>query len=69
MTTEASIERDVKAVTGRWRASEAREEADRAERDRVYRDALDAGMARPRLAELSGLSTQRIDQIRKGTRT
>lgn len=69
MATEASIERDLAAVTRKHRERTEDLAEATAQRDRVIRDALAAKLPRPRIAELTGLSTQRIDQIHKGTRT
>lgn len=37
-------------------------------RDDAIREALAAGVPRARVVEITGLSKQRIDQIRRGTR-
>jgi hypothetical protein len=62
------IERDLAAVTRRYKARDkAREEA-AAERDRVIRDAIEARIPRARIVEITELSPQRIDQIRRNSR-
>lgn len=66
--TIEALERDIATAVSRSRAAHAKaDEADQ-ERDRVIRDAHFAGITPTRLAELTGLSKQRIDQIRRGAR-
>lgn len=66
--TIAALERDVSTAVRRSRAAHARADEADAERDRVIRDAHGAGITPTRLAELTGLSTKRIDQIRRSAR-
>ena len=60
----ADIERDLLTVMKRYNArAKALDEAT-IERDRVIRDAMEAKMPRERITEITGLSRQRMDQIR-----
>jgi acetyl-CoA acetyltransferase len=62
----ADIERALVAVMRRYNArAKALDEAT-AERDRVIRDAMEAKMPRERITAITGLSRQRMDQIRNG---
>lgn len=65
---ESAIERDLKAAMRRFRDREAQFEEATVQRDRLIRDAMAAGVTRPRIAEITGLSVPRLEQIRKGTR-
>ncbi len=60
----ADIERDLISIVRRHSARERAVEESGAKRDRVIVDAAAAGLlTRRRLAEITGLSVQRIDQI------
>jgi hypothetical protein len=60
--------RDLRAVTRRCDKADEVREAAYGERDRVIRDAHAAGLTPTELAEATGLTTKRIDQIRRGAR-
>lgn len=61
----ARFERDLKTVMRRAKARhDAADEAD-VERDRVIRDAHAAGLGPTHIAEVTGLSNKRIEQISK----
>jgi hypothetical protein len=58
----AKLERDLTTMTKRYKAATERL---RIERDRVIVDAHAGGVTPTRIAEITGLSPQRIAQIRK----
>lgn len=64
----SNLERDVITAMRRYNTRARALEDAATERDRVIRDALEGGVARARLVELTGLSAPRIDQIRRGAR-
>jgi hypothetical protein len=66
--THANIERDLATVAKRKARTKAADDAAAVERDRIIRDALAAGIQRARIVELTDLSPQRVDQIRRGSR-
>jgi hypothetical protein len=66
--TLASFDRDIDAVMRRYRQREASFEEIVEQRDSVIRAAMAAGVPRAHLAERTGLSVPRLDQIRAGRR-
>ena len=62
------IERQLAAAVRRSRTARARADQADTGRDNLIREAIVAGMARTRIQEITGLSKQRVDQIRRGTR-
>jgi hypothetical protein len=67
--TRSNLARDLRTSAARYRsADEAREKA-ASERDRVIRDAHSAGMTPTEISAEVELSTNRIDQIRRGGRS
>jgi hypothetical protein len=52
----------------RYNARDREREKSIQERDRVIRDAIQAKVPRARIVEITSLSPQRIDQIRRGSR-
>jgi hypothetical protein len=64
----SNIERDLSTVARRKARTQAADDAAATERDRVIRDAIEAGIPRARIVELTDLSAARIDQIRRGAR-
>jgi len=58
----------VKTVMRRWNSGAKALEDLTTERDRVIRDAHAGGLTPSQLSTETGLSTQRIDQIRRGAR-
>ncbi len=63
-----AVERDLTALMRRRkRHTDALAEID-PERDRLIREAIAAKLPRHRIVALTELSTQRIDQIRRGAR-
>jgi hypothetical protein len=66
--SEADIVRDLAAVSRRKARTKAQDDAAAEERDRVIRDAIAAKIPRARIVQLTGLSPQRVDQIRRGAR-
>lgn len=67
--TRAKLERDLQNVSRRSRGARALADEADAQRDRVIRDAHAAGMTPTEISAQVELSTNRIDQIRRGTRT
>ena len=68
MADQASIERDLITVARRsLRLKRQLSDVDE-HRDRVIRDAIKAKIPRARIVEITELSPQRIDQIRRGSR-
>jgi hypothetical protein len=66
--SEASIVRELTAVSRRKARTKAQDDAAAEERDRLIRDAIQVKIPRARIVEITGLSPQRIDQIRRGAR-
>lgn len=64
----AAIERDLRSATRRSKLAHQRADEADAERDRVIRDARALKLPRARIAELTDLSVQRIDQVNVGKR-
>jgi hypothetical protein len=64
----AKFGRDLKAVTRRVDAREKAAAEANADRDRVIRDAHAAGVTPSQIASFTGLTPQRIDQIRRSAR-
>lgn len=64
----ADLERDLTAVMRRCKRTEEAHEQNLSERDRIIRDAYEARVPRAKIVEITGLSPQRIDQIRRGSR-
>lgn len=64
----SNIERDLATVARRKARTQAADDAAAVQRDRVIRDAIEAGIPRARIVELTDLSAARIDQIRRGAR-
>lgn len=62
------IERELTAITRRHHARRRALEEIESERGEAIRNAIAAKIPRKRIAELTGLSLQRIDQIRRGSR-
>jgi hypothetical protein len=62
------VERELAAVMRRYNARAAAFEQATADRDKAIREAIAARMPRARIIEMTQLSPQRIDQIRRGAR-
>lgn len=68
MADQASIERDLITVARRsLRLKRQLADVDE-DRDRLIRDAIDADIPRARIVEITKLSPQRVDQIRRRAR-
>ena len=62
----ARFERDLRTVMRRFGQRQQAADAAAAERDRVIRDAHAAGLGPTHIAEVTGLSNKRIEQISAG---
>lgn len=62
------IERELTAVIRRLEREAGRVDRTVAERDELIREAIAVKLPRTRLREITGLSKQRLDQIRRGAR-
>lgn len=64
----SKLERDIRAAVRRHAQRQAAADEAAGARDRVIRDAQAAGFTPAQLAEITGLSKQRLDQIRREKR-
>lgn len=64
----AQIEHDLALAVRRSKTARARADQADGDRDEMIRVAHAAGIGLTRLTEITGLSKQRIDQIRRGAR-
>jgi hypothetical protein len=65
---EQSTETELRQAVARHRRRAEAASASERERDEAIRRAIAAGVTRSRIVELTGLSPQRVDQIRRRAR-
>jgi hypothetical protein len=66
--SQATVMRGLQTVMRRWETRAKALEDATAERDQAIRDAIEAKIPRAQIVRATGLSPQRIDQIRRGAR-